>query len=185
MVATAPPPPARPWPDDPNRIIYDEVPEGLLTLTDAAARYGVRRNTLEVALFRGNIPRAGRIKGHGYSGLRHLVSEAALRRYLGLDPEPAEASNATDAGAAAQPRPAPDDLPLYDELPEGLITLTEAARQYGVPATRIRSWMRTGRITHMGYLRGGSPQGGHVLLVEAELAAAGLATVHDLVGFSM
>ena len=64
MVATAPPP-ARPWPDDPNRIIYDEVPEGPLTLTDAAARYGVRRNTLEVALFRGNIPRAGRIKGHG------------------------------------------------------------------------------------------------------------------------
>ena len=49
----------------PNRIIYDEMPEGLLTLTDAAARYGVRRNTLEVALFRGNIPRAGRIKGHG------------------------------------------------------------------------------------------------------------------------
>ena len=26
MVATAPPP--RPWPDDPDRIIYDEVPEG-------------------------------------------------------------------------------------------------------------------------------------------------------------
>ena len=65
MVATASSPPARPWPDDSNRIVYGEVPEGLLTLTDAAARYGVRRNTLEVALFRGNIPRAGRIKGHG------------------------------------------------------------------------------------------------------------------------
>ena len=179
MVATAPPPPPRPypadagtpWPDDPDRIVYDEVPAGLLTLTDAAAKYGVRRNTLEVALHRGKIPRAGRITGHGQGGLRHLVSEAALLRYLGLDPEPAEASNATDAEPAAQPRPAPDDLPFYDELPAGLITRTEAARQYGVPASRIRHWMRTGRITHMGYLRGGSPQGGYVLLVEAELAA--------------
>ena len=36
-----------------------------MVATAPAARYGVRRNTLEVALFRGNIPRAGRIKGHG------------------------------------------------------------------------------------------------------------------------
>ena len=90
MVATAPPPPPRPWPDDPDRIIYNEVPEGLLTLTDAAAKYGVRRNTLAVALHRGVIPRAGRIPGYGQGGLRHLVPEAALRRYLGLDPEPPE-----------------------------------------------------------------------------------------------
>ena len=174
MVATAPPPPPRSWPDDPDRIIYDEVPAGLLTLTDAAARYGVRRNTLEVAVFRGIIPRAGRIKGHGQGGLRHLVSEAALRRYLGLDPETADgaaAPDASDAGPEAQPRPAPDGLPLYDERPEGLITLAEAARKYGVPTNRLRNWMRTGRVTHMGYLRGGSPQGGYVLLVEAELAA--------------
>ena len=180
MVATAPPPPPRSWPDDPDRIIYDEVPAGLLTLTDAAARYGVRRNTLEVAVFRGIIPRAGRIKGHGQGGLRHLVSEAALRRYLGLDPEPAEASNATEAVPESQPRPAPDGLPLYDERPEGLITLAEAARKYGVPTNRLRNWMRTGRVTHMGYLRGGSPQGGYVLLVEAELealAGAGKPTV--------
>ena len=90
MVATAPPPPPRPWPDDTDRIIYDEVPEGLLTLTDAAIKYGVRRNTLAVAVHRGVIPRAGRITGYGQGGSRHLVSEAALRRYLGLDPEPAE-----------------------------------------------------------------------------------------------
>ena len=68
MVATAPPPPPQfdptdsnaPWPDYPDSIVYDEVPAGLITLADAAAKYGVRHNTLSVALFRGLIPRAGR-----------------------------------------------------------------------------------------------------------------------------
>ena len=60
MVATAPPPSIladddEAWPSRPDAIVYDEVPSGLLTLADAATKYGVRHNTLEVALFRGNI----------------------------------------------------------------------------------------------------------------------------------
>ena len=61
MVATAPPP--RPyaadanaaWPTDPDRIVYDEVPAGLITLPDAAAKYGVKPGRLNVAVFRGMI----------------------------------------------------------------------------------------------------------------------------------
>ena len=173
MVATAPPPSIladddEAWPNRPDAIVYDEVPSGLLTLADAATKYGVRHNTLEVALFRGNIPRAGRIRGSGYGGLRHLVSEAALRRYLNLPPEEVDAP---DAGPEPQPRAAREERPIYDALPEGLITLPEAARRYSVPARRLHNWVRRGRLTHLGYLRGGSPQGGYVLLVEAELTA--------------
>ena len=173
MVATAPPP--RPyaadansaWPADPDRIVYDEVPAGLITLPDAAAKYGVKPGRLNVAVFRGMIPRAGRLRGPGQRGGKHLVPENALRRYLGLDPD----AKPDDARPTAQPRASDNDLPLYNELPEGMITLPDAARKYGASADRIRWWIKAERIARMGYLRGGSPQGGYVLLVEAELAA--------------
>ena len=192
MVATAPPPALAwssaadanaAWPSDPDRIVYDEVPAGLITLPDAAAKYGVKRGRLNVAVFRGMIPRAGRLRGPGQRGGKHLVPEHALRRYLGLDAEP----TSDDAGPTAQPRASDDDLPLYDELPEGMITLPNAARKYGAPADRIRWWIRAERLTRMGYLRGGSPQGGYVLLVEAELAALlgeGLAAAPQIVYYS-
>ena len=174
MVAIAPPPrwsyaedANADWPTDPNRIFYNEAPAGLITLPDAAAKYGIKPGRLNVAVFRGMIPSAGRLRGPGQRGGKHLVPENALRRYLGLDPE----ARPDDARPTAQPRPSDDDLPLYDDLPEGMITLPDAARKYGLPADRIRWWVRAERIARMGYLRGGSPQRGYVLLVEAELAA--------------
>ena len=95
------------------------------------------------------------------------MPENALRRYLGLDPD----ARPDDARPTAQPKASDNDLPLYNELPEGMITLPDAARKYGASAGRIRWWIEAERIARMGYLRGGSPQGGYVLLVEAELAA--------------
>ena len=180
MVATAPPPPPgpylaerqSPWTDDPANVVYDEAPAGLLTLAEGAKKYGVRYNTLSVALFRGTLPKAGRIRGYGHSGLKHLVSEAALRRYLGLPPE--EIADGPDAEPEAQPQLATTDRPIYDELPDGLITLPEAARKYGesgATSRRLHRWVGRERLTHMGYLRGATPQGGYVLLVEAELEA--------------
>lgn len=177
LVATAPPPASQPtnvdmaWPVDPDRLVYDEVPQGLITLTDAASKYGVTRNRLGVAVHRGLIPRAGRIRGSGHSGLRHLVSESALRRYLGLEPAVHEAVEDRAETAEAQPRPQIIGLPYYEELPAGLITLVEGARKYGIPTRRIHQWLRRGKIGRMGYLRGKSPQGGLVVLAESELVA--------------
>ena len=192
LVAIAPPPkvrgtdPGSSWPDDPSQLIYDEVPRGLVTLADAAEKYGVRTNTLTVAIFRGNLPRAGRLRGRGYGGTQHLVAEDALRRYLGLESEISDVAQERDEDQDAQsqlapddpsfhweaePRPAPDDLAIHAELPEGWITLLEGARRYDVPVTRVRNWVRTGKLTRMGYLRGKGPQGGLLLLSESELAA--------------
>ena len=177
LVATAPPP-ARPlvdadipWPVDPDHVVYDEVPRGLLTLADAAAKYGVTRNRLGVAVHRGLIPRAGRIRGTGRRGLRHLISENALRRYLKLDPALPESAEDQSDAVEAQPQIEVAELPYYDELPEGLITLTEGARRYGIRSRRIHRWLSQGRISRMGYLRGRGPQGGYVVLSESELAA--------------
>lgn len=192
LVAIAPPPtvrgtdPGSSWPDDPSQVIYDEVPRGLLTLADAAEKYGVRTNTLTVAIFRGNLPGAGRLRGRGYGGTQHLVAEEALRRYLGLEPEISDVAQDRDEDQDAplqpapgdpsiheevEPRPAPDDLAIHEELPEGWVTLLEGARRYDVPVTRMRNWVRTGKLTRMGYLRGKGPQGGLLLLLESELAA--------------
>lgn len=155
-----------------------------MTLAEAEAKYGVRTNTLTVAIFRGNLPRAGRLRGRGYGGTQHLVAEEALRRYLGLEPDISGAAQDRDEAKAAQiqaapddpsvheepePQPAPDDLAIHEELPEGWITLLEGARRYGVPVQRMRNWVRTGKLTRMGYLRGKGPQGGLLLLLESEL----------------
>lgn len=177
MVATAPPPRLYPhsnsdddaaWPTDPDRIVYDEVPAGLITLPDAAAKYGVKRGTLNVALFRGMIPRAGRVRGRGHSRGKHVISENALRRYLGLEPDITAADNDEPP---AEPKASDNDLPYYDVLPEGLITLSDGARQYNIPPRRIHGWIRRNQLTRVGYLRGRGPQGGQVVIVEAELAA--------------
>ena len=177
MVATAPPPQVRAaspeddWSDDPLQIVYSEVPDGLLTVAEAAAKYQVRHNTLTVAIYRGTLPRAGRIRGRGYGAMQHLISEVALRRYLGLDPEIPEAAEDQIEEPEVQPHPAGDDLVIHDELPEGCITLTEGARRYGIPLRRMRNLVRKCRLTKVGYLRGRGPQGGALLLLEAEVAA--------------
>ena len=150
--------------------MYNEVPDGLLTLAAAAAKYQVRHNTLTVAIFRGNLPQTGRIRGRGHSATQHLVSEVALRRYLGLDPEMPEAPEGQSGGWEAQPHYAADDLVRHDELPEGCITLTEGARRYGIPVRRMRNLVSRRRLTKMGYLRGKGPRGA-LLLLEAEVAA--------------
>lgn len=66
------------WPSNPDRIVYYEVPASLITQPDAAAKYGVNYGTLNVALFRGKIPRAGRLCGGSQLRCQRLIIEDAL-----------------------------------------------------------------------------------------------------------
>ena len=147
MVAAAPPPSATPetWPHRPGEVEYDEAPAGMTTPADAALKYGVRHNTLSVAVYRGMLHVAGRITrrhGGGKTGGRALtvVAEAALRH--------------------------------YHELPDGLITVSDADRRYDVPTRRLHWWANGGKLTRVGYLRDRSRRGrSALLLAEAEVAA--------------
>ena len=58
---------------------------------------------------------------------------------------------------------------VYAELPEGLITLPEAARKYNVNRRTIQTWLRQNHITSKGRLRGSARGGGFVLVSEDEL----------------
>ena len=70
-----------------GNIVYDRPPAGLISVPAAARKYGVRGNTLSVAIHRGLLVSLGQIKGRGGGGFNHLVSEVELRRYLNLPPE--------------------------------------------------------------------------------------------------
>lgn len=175
MAAKAPPPSAvrETWPEQPGEIKYDEVPAGMITLPDAASKYGVRHNTLNVAVYRGMLPIAGRVTrrhGNGKAGgiTLTVVAEAALRHYLGLPPDP---EAAPDGDAASTPRNQTAKLPLYDELPDGLITVSDAARTYDVPSRRLHWLASNAKLARMGYLRADSRRGRSALLLsEAEVA---------------
>ena len=63
-----------------------------------------------------------------------------------------------------------DDI-VYDQLPDGLITLTDAARKYGLNIGTLRTWVLLGYINKAGRLKGPARGGGFLLLSEDEVLA--------------
>ena len=161
MVAAASPPPPREA-VDPNGIIYEEVPSGLIALADAAEKYGLRHNTLRVAIFRGLLPTAGSVRGPNRR-LRQLVPEAALRHYLWLPPDDME--TATDL---PQSEPRSEQLRRYNTAPEGMITFPHAVRKYNVSTGWLRYQLFLGGLEPMGYLWDQGTRSA-VLLLESEV----------------
>lgn len=55
------------------------------------------------------------------------------------------------------------------ELPEGLIDLPSASKQYGISVVTLRSWVQRGELPRLGRLRARSPGGGCVVTDEASI----------------
>ena len=51
-------------------------------------------------------------------------------------------------------------LPIYTELPDGLIDLSNAAKKYNCTPERFRRWVYRGYLEERGRLRGPGPNGG-------------------------
>ena len=68
------------------------------------------------------------------------------------------------------------ELPIYTELPEGLIDLPTAQKKYGCTRSRFHNWVAKGHLKLHGRLRGPAPGGGYLVVCEADLARR-LATV--------
>ena len=60
-------------------------------------------------------------------------------------------------------------LPIYTEIPDGLIDLAGAAVKFGCNVHRLRAWVRRGHIPIHGRLRGGAPGGGYFVVAEADI----------------
>ena len=64
-----------------------------------------------------------------------------------------------------------EDLPIYDELPPGLIDLPSAAENHSLRIHTIRQWIYRGRIRAVARLRAPARGGGYLVVREAELIA--------------
>lgn len=63
-----------------------------------------------------------------------------------------------------------EDLPIYDELPEGLIDVPAGAEKYGRSTDTIGMWIRRGRLQLYGRRRAAAPGGGYLVVSESGLA---------------
>ena len=61
------------------------------------------------------------------------------------------------------------DYVIFDEVPEGLITLPAAANKYNLNRLTVRAWLTRGHLRQYGRLKGAAQGGGFVLLNENEL----------------
>ena len=71
--------------------------------------------------------------------------------------------------ALAEPMSGADDLPIYTELPEGLIDLPSAITIYDGVRPRLRNWVKRGYLAIHGRLRAPAPGGGYVIVSKPEL----------------
>jgi hypothetical protein len=71
--------------------------------------------------------------------------------------------------APAEPMSGADDLPIYTELPEGLIDLPSAMMMYDGGRPRLRNWVKRGYLEIHGRLRAPAPGGGYIIVSKSEL----------------
>ena len=62
-----------------------------------------------------------------------------------------------------------NELPIYTELPEGLVDLPSAAAEYSCTVQRFRGWIQKGYISPQGRLRAGCPGGGYLVVAREDL----------------
>ena len=79
------------------------------------------------------------------------------------------ATVAADTGQPELPGFEDPGLPIYDELPDGLIDLPTAAERYGCKPHRIYMWVYRGRLQERGRLRGPGKNGGAIVVCENDL----------------
>ena len=65
----------------------------------------------------------------------------------------------------------PDDVPVYTELPEGLIDLPSAVKKYGLKPRTAHDWVAKGHVKLWGRLRAPSTGGGYLVVDEVEFIA--------------
>ena len=60
---------------------------------------------------------------------------------------------------------------IYDpgELPDGLIDLPSAAREYGIPGSTLRNWVLRGKLTRRGRVRARAAGGGYIVVKAADI----------------
>ena len=147
-------------PDSDNGLpIFDELPEGLITVADASRKYGFLLGTVRNWIRKGYIPAVARLKGPAVGGGFILVRECDF-----LDYKDQPRKKGVPKGSHL-----PDDLAVYDITPLGLIDLQSAAQKYGLQLPTLRNWVTLGKVKAVGRLRRWSGHRGQRLVRESDL----------------
>ncbi len=125
----------------------------LISLRDAAEKYGLVLGTLQTWVKRGHLLIKGRERFHAPGGGKILVDEQNVAQLSEKPPK------------TWRPR----KLEKV-ETPRGLITLREAAKLFSIPSTRLHEWIRRGHLRVRGRERFHAPGGGKILVDRSDVA---------------
>ncbi len=148
--------------------IYTELPEGLIDLPSACEIFGKSRQLLFQWVTQGRLPERGLFKPAGRTIANVVVSEqdvvACISGTDGWRDKRAQMLGKVGAATIGA-----DDLPIYTVLPEGMIDLPRAAREYGCNGGTLRTWVHRGHLQVMGRLKGSCTGGGYLVVSESDL----------------
>ena len=158
--------------------IYTELPLGLIDLPSAAKKYGLNVPTIRNWVNTGRVQRVGRLKAPATGSGYLVVSESDLQNYMAMPRNKGGRPLATSAPPAPTNGHSPhvvnendQDLPIYAELPSGMIDLPAAAKKHGGTVGQYRNWINRGRLQPRGRLRAPVRGGGHLVVSEEDLLA--------------
>ena len=132
--------------------VFTDLPDGLIDLPTAADRYGHSRQLLWQWVTQGRLPERGLLRRPGSTVANIVVAEADLK-------EPTKNGRQDLDG----------DLPIFNELPAGLIDVPTAVKQFGCQNSTLRRWIAKGLLPARGRLRAPAPGGGYLVVSEEEL----------------
>ena len=98
-----------------------------------------------------------------------IAEMVAAQQPLALEYPAERVAKPATSRTPPEPTIGTDYLPIYTELPEGLIDLPTAAKEFGCSVHRIRGWVRRGHIPIKGRLKAGAPGGGYFVVSKADL----------------
>ena len=136
--------------------MYETVPPHLMTIAEAAEEHDMTRQAVYQWIRMGRISEAGILRGGAGNRLNVTLLDRAEFTTL------ITGTTSTDGV---------DGLPIYNSIPDDLITVTDACKKYKRSVTTLRRWWRNGYIQLMGRVRGPAPGGGYLLVSVDEIEA--------------
>ena len=133
--------------------VFTKVPDGLIDLPTASDKYGRSRQVISNWVRSGWLGERGLVRQPGSAIAHILVAEDDL----------------VACTTKKHTRHKPNQVPMYDELPKGLIDLPTAGKKYGLNTGTVRGWVNKGELEVAGRLRAPAPGGGYLVVSEDEL----------------
>ena len=132
--------------------VFTDLPDGLIDLPTAADKYGHSRQLLWQWVTQGRLPERGLLRRPGSTVANIVVAEADLE-------QPTKNGHQDLDG----------DLPVFNELPAGLIDVPSAVKKYGCQNSTLRKWIARGLLSSHGRLRAPARGGGYLVVSEDQL----------------